>query len=75
MLIQFDIHASDSPYIERFWHARSERGNEFISIANSNWELVVTRLRGQLTLTVRGPETKATRIYCPAEGEWLGVNF
>lgn len=37
--------------------------------------MVVTRHRGETTLTVRGPETKATAIDCPAEGEWLGIRF
>jgi AraC-like DNA-binding protein len=37
--------------------------------------MVVTRHKGTTTLTVRGPETKATAIDCPAEGEWLGIRF
>jgi hypothetical protein len=37
--------------------------------------MVVTRHKGKTTLTVRGPETKATAIDCPAEGEWLGIRF
>jgi hypothetical protein len=37
--------------------------------------MVVTRLRGRTTLTVHGPETKATLADCPAEGEWFGVRF
>jgi AraC-like DNA-binding protein len=37
---------------------------------------VVTRLHGKISLTVRGPETKATllRDY-PADGEWLGIRL
>jgi hypothetical protein len=26
-------------------------------------------------LTLRGPESKATRADCPADGEWLGIRF
>jgi AraC-like DNA-binding protein len=37
--------------------------------------MVVTRLQGRTTLTVRGPETRATTIECPAEGEWVGIRF
>jgi hypothetical protein len=37
--------------------------------------MVVTRLKGGVSLTVRGPETKATMADCPAEGEWFGVLF
>ncbi len=36
----------------------------------------MTRRHGKITLTVRGPETKATPLGdCPAEGEWLGIRF
>jgi AraC-like DNA-binding protein len=37
--------------------------------------MVVTRHNGKTTLTVRGPETKATTMACPAEGEWVGIRF
>jgi hypothetical protein len=37
--------------------------------------MVVTRLRGKTTLTVRGPETHAATLDCPAEGEWVGIRF
>jgi hypothetical protein len=47
----------------------------FHSIAACNWDMVVTHLGGRTTLTVRGPETKATMADCPAEGEWFGVRF
>src|SRR5262245_51865508 len=41
----------------------------------SHWEMVVTRLRGRTTVTVRGPETRATPMRCPADGGWLGIRF
>jgi len=66
---------SDSPFVERIWSCHSERAGSFLSIAESRWEMVVTRLNGIVTLTVRGPETRATPVYCPAEGEWLGIRF
>jgi hypothetical protein len=37
--------------------------------------MAVTRHRGKTFLTLRGPETKATRADCPADGEWLGIRF
>jgi len=37
--------------------------------------MVVSRLKGKVFLTVRGPETKATMADLPAEGEWCGVLF
>jgi len=32
----------------------------------------VTKLHGRTTVTVRGPETKATPLPCPAGGAWFG---
>jgi AraC-like DNA-binding protein len=75
MFLAFDDRPSDSPYVERIWRCRSERAGTFHSVASSHWEMVVTRLRGRTTLTVRGPETRATALDCPADGEWLGVRF
>jgi AraC-like DNA-binding protein len=67
---------SDSPFVERIWHSHSEGADPFLSIAESRCELVVTRLRGKMTLIVRGPETRATPLGdCPAEGEWLGIRL
>jgi AraC-like DNA-binding protein len=75
MIFTFDERPSDSPFIERIWRAHSERAGSFSSVAMSHWEMVVTRHQDKTTLTVRGPETKATLLHCPAEGEWLGIRF
>ena len=74
-LILFKDRLSDCPFIERVWRCHSERGGKFISVAASNFEMVLTRLGGQTFFTLRGPETKATILDCPAEGEWLGIRF
>ena len=75
MFLFFDDRPSDSPYIERIWTAYSKRADEFLSVAAGHWEMVVTRCRGQAFLTVRGPETRATTVDCPADGEWVGIRF
>jgi hypothetical protein len=75
MLITFADRPSDSPFIERVWRSHSDRAGVFHSMAACYWVMVVTRLKGQAFLTVRGPETKATMADCPAEGEWFGVVF
>lgn len=46
-----------------------------MSIAQSHFEIAVTRHRGRAFVTLRGPETTATTADCPAEGEWLGIRF
>jgi AraC-like DNA-binding protein len=66
---------SDSPFVERIWHAHSEYTGGFTSVAMSHWEMVVTKLRGKTTLTVRGPETRPTAHHLPEDGEWLGIRF
>jgi AraC-like DNA-binding protein len=74
-LILFEERLSDSPFVERVWRCRSERGGRFISVAASNFEMALTRLRGKTFLTLRGPETKAAPVDCPVDGEWLGIRF
>jgi hypothetical protein len=41
----------------------------------SHRELVVTRHDGTMTLTVRGPEARATPLHCSIEAEWVGIVF
>jgi AraC-like DNA-binding protein len=75
MLLFFDDRPSDSPLVERVWRSRSEHAGRFTSVAASHWEMVVTRVGGRTTMTVRGPETRATSAECPADGEWLAIRF
>jgi hypothetical protein len=74
-VLTFSDRPSDSPFVDRIWRSRSERGGTFVSIAQSHFEIAVTRLRGRTFVTLRGPETTATMAACPAEGEWLGIRF
>jgi AraC-like DNA-binding protein len=75
VFLTFEDRPSDSPFVERVWRCRSERAGRFLSVASSHWEMVVTHYGGELTITMRGPETKVTAIDCPADGEWLGIRF
>lgn len=76
MFIVFDNdRPSDSPFVERVWCCHSVRAGTFLSVASSHWEMVITRLRGDTTVTLRGPETRATDIHCPADGEWFAIRF
>lgn len=74
-LLAFDGRPSDSPYIETIWRSQSECAGEFLSVAATHWEMVITQLAGQIQVSMRGPETEAKPAYCPADGEWLGVVF
>jgi AraC-like DNA-binding protein len=75
MILAFEDRPSDSPLVERIWRSRSDRGGPFLSIAESRFEMCVTRCQGRTFLTLRGPETRATRADCPPDGEWLGIRF
>jgi hypothetical protein len=50
MIIFDEERPSDSPFVERIWRSHSERGGSFLSIAESRWEMVVTRRHGKITL-------------------------
>lgn len=73
--IHFEDRISDHPFIDRVWRCRSDRSDKFLSIAANSFEMVVTRLDGKHSLTLRGPETKATAVECPGAGEWIAVRF
>jgi AraC-like DNA-binding protein len=74
MIIFDEDRPSDSPFVERIWRCHSEGTDPFRSIAASRCELVVSKLEGKVTMTVRGPETRATpQGDCPGDGEWLGI--
>lgn len=75
MFLAFEDRPSDSPFVERVWRCRSKAAGTFLSVASCHWEMVVTRLRGATSITLRGPETKVRELDCPAGGEWLGVRF
>jgi AraC-like DNA-binding protein len=75
MLIAFEDRPSDSPVVERVWRSQSEQAGQFHSMATCNWAMVVSRLNGQVFMTVRGPETRASMAECPPDGEWIGIHF
>jgi Helix-turn-helix domain len=76
MIFNFDERPSDSPFVERIWRTQSERTGGFLSVAASQWEMVVSKYRGELTITVRGPETKVTPMNVTLVGsEFFGIIF
>jgi Helix-turn-helix domain len=76
MIFNFEERLSDSPFVERIWQAQSERTGEFLSVAASQWEMVVLKYQGQTTVTVRGPETKVTPMQVTlVGGEFFGIIF
>ncbi len=74
-LFDFEERASSSPFIERTWRTTSVPEKRFISVAATHWEIVFTKQDGSTTLTVRGPETKATTAPIPQGAEFFGIHF
>jgi AraC-like DNA-binding protein len=74
-LFVFEDRPSDSAFVERVWRCHSERAGTFLSVAANHCELVVTRHRGRIRLTVRGPETRPTPADCPADADWIGIRL
>src|SRR5512139_1986780 len=75
MFFNFEQLPSNSSFVEAIWRNRPESGGSFISMAVSHWGMVVTKYQGKTALTVRGPESKASVAYCPADAEHFGVYF
>jgi AraC-like DNA-binding protein len=73
--LYLDERPSDSSFVDTIWRSQSENASTFLSCAVSQWEMVVTRHNGTTTLSVRGPETKATPAHCPANAEFFGIVF
>lgn len=73
--IHFEDRASDHPFVEKVWRCHSERADSFLSVAANSFEMAITRLGGKNFLTLRGPETLATTMDCPANGEWVCIRF
>jgi hypothetical protein len=74
-LFVFENRAPGVPLVEKIWRTQGEPAATFISVAESHWEIVVTRQRGVTTLTLRGPETVASTAPIPKDAEFFGIQF
>lgn len=75
MPLTFDERRSDVTLVQTVWRTHSELPGTFTSVAVTHWEMVVTRRKGTTTLTVRGPETKATLAPIPSDAQFFGIAF
>lgn len=76
MIFTIEDRLSDSPYVDRIWRAKIERPGRLISIAMSSWEMVLARYQDKTFMTLRGPETRATRLPVTIVGtEFFGIRF
>jgi AraC-like DNA-binding protein len=75
MTLSFEERPSDVPLVQTVWRTQSAQAAAFTSVAVSRWEMVLTRQKGRTTLSVRGPETRATRAPIPSDAEFFGIAF
>jgi hypothetical protein len=73
MDFEFDYKPSDSPLVDFIYTTRSEAPASFISAAAYHSELVVTKQNGKTTLSIRGPESKASQAPIPENAEFMGI--
>ena len=75
MIVDLDTRLSDSPFVHSVYEARSVGGGSFMSNATTQWEMVITKQVGKITLSLRGPETQASPAPIPEDAEFLGIIF
>lgn len=75
MEFNFQERPSDAPFVERVWQTESLDPGSFISLAASQWEMVVTNYAGKTTFAIRGPATRASHVDFPADAQYFGIVF
>lgn len=66
---------TDADVVDRVWRTRSDAEATMTSVARTCCHLIVTRMRGQLLVSLRGPETRATTAPVPPEADFLGIRL
>jgi Helix-turn-helix domain len=64
-----------SPIAETVWHTQSEGDGCYISPADSSWDMLVLKHKGETKVFVAGPGTKATPIMFEDGMQYLGIRF
>jgi hypothetical protein len=75
MGLSFDAVAGDLPLVERVWSASCDATTGFTSTVKSSSMIAFARAGGRVTVHLKGPETRATRMSCPEGAEFFGVEL
>ncbi|WP_163509031.1 helix-turn-helix domain-containing protein [Fodinicola acaciae] len=75
MGLTFHAVTGELPLVQRVWSATCDAPTDFTSVAKSCSMIAFTRAGGALTVSLRGPETRATRMICPRDYEYFGVDL
>lgn len=76
-LFTFEEMRSSSAHVSGAWSTSSDPEPEdaFMSVAVTQWEIVVTRQAEGTSVTFRGPESRATAALIPPDAEFFGISF
>ncbi len=75
MGLEIESRPSDLPFIERVWRSSSSEVSRMMSIATAHWDLVFWQHRGQVSVAVQGPESKAGPAPVPEDATFFGISF
>ena len=70
MGLTFDAVAGELPLVQRVWSASCDAATSFTSAAKGSSMIAFARTCDRLTVHLRGPETRATQLICPAGWEF-----
>lgn len=73
MALNVEHRASDSVHVERVWRAGRSQASRMLSMANSNWELLIARAGDRVEALIRGPETQPAMVAMPEHDETTGI--
>lgn len=71
----FESVPGDVRLVQRVWTAACDGATTFSSLAKATPMIAFARSGGRTTVHLRGPETKATPMTCPADTEFFGVEL
>jgi hypothetical protein len=71
----FDAVAGELPLVQRVWSASCDAATGFSSAAKGGSMIAFARSGDRVTVHLRGPETRATRLFCPEGAEFFGVEL
>lgn len=71
----FEHRDTGASLVDRVWRTASDGAGTMTSAARTCCQLIVTRVRGHLHVSLRGPETRATTAPVPADAEFLGMRL
>lgn len=71
----FESVSGDVPLVERVWSATCDAPTTFVSTAKSSSMIAFARNGHSVTVHLRGPESRATELTCPADWEFFGVEL